>query len=221
MSYFSLRLTLEPIGVKLAMLTTFIRSIIRDKVIEDTWYAGGVEEINKYGEKTKKHIHFNFESEDKKETMRTWLTRKAESFGFKLKGKEMYCLQQFPQPEDYERWIRYPIKECETPLVTNIPAQDLTRLQLCAKDERARCIKLNIEKREYANQKSSYFDKICEHLEKTKFNTHRSIYIEICKKYVEDKKPLNHSTINGYTNIYMLQKSLITYDAFYDTNFKY
>lgn len=221
MSYFSLRLTIEKINTSLSLLHLLIKTLIMDKVCDDTWYVAGVEELNKFGEKTSKHIHFNFQCEDNKETLRTWLVRKAGSLGFKLKGKESYCLQQFPQPEDYDRWIRYPLKECAQPMVTNIPAQDLTKLQLCAKDERARSIKHNIEKREYNNQKSTYFDKICEHLDKLSLKTHRLIYIEICKKYVEDKKPLNHSTINGYVNVYMLQKSLITFDAFYDKNFKY
>ncbi len=220
MSYFSLRLTIEKINTSFSLLLLLIKTIICDKLMADTWYAAGLEELNKFGEKTLKHIHFNFQCEDNKETLRTWLVRKAGSLGFKLKGKESYCLQQFPQPEDYERWIRYPLKECTKPLVTNIPAQDLTKLQLCAKDERARSIKHNIEKREYNNQKNTYFDKICEDLDKKSLKTHRSIYIEICKKYVADKKPLNHSTIAGYTNIYMLQKSLITFDAFYDKNFK-
>ena len=55
-------------------------------------------------------------------------------------------------------------------------------------------------------------------LDKEGVKTHRDIYIAICKKYVEDGKPVNAMTVKGYTNTYMLGRKLLSFEVFYEMN---
>ena len=77
---------------------------------------------------------------------------------------------------------------------------------------------MNREQREKNNEKRTYYDKICEKLDESGVKTHKDIYIAICQKYVSDKKPVNHTTIYGYTNCYMSERNYISYEVFYEKN---
>ena len=37
--------------------------------------------------------------------------RRSEQKGIKLKGNKVYCLKSFAEPDDYDRWFRYCLKE--------------------------------------------------------------------------------------------------------------
>lgn len=234
MSYFGLRLTLgEIFSVPDEQITDLhknkimylIKHLIREKIESDTNYVLGKETLNKFGETTKLHYHFNFQSEDSLETLRRNIVRKTEDLGYKIKGNKMYALQSFPEPNDYYRWYRYCLKENYvkqfTKYIQEENAPTLEQLEMMAKDERKQTVDANIKSRTKQLDKRTYFDKIVKHLEKKDFKTHRDIYIEIAKFYVADGKPVNSQTIKGYTNNYMLMKNLMTYDDFYDINNKY
>lgn len=234
MPYFGLRLTLgEIFSVPDEQITNhhhgriayLIKHIIREKIQKDSEYVCGLETLNKFGEKTKMHYHFNFISDSSLETLRKAIVRKTEALDYKLKGNKMYCLQSFPEPKDYHRWFRYPMKENFQKLYTlyrpdkNEPT--LEQLEMLAKDERKQTVAANIKLRSKQLDKRTYFDKIVKHLEKKNLKKHRDIYIEIAKFYVKDGKPVNSQTIKGYTNNYMLMNSIMSYDEFYDINNKY
>ena len=68
-----------------------LNDIIREKVSSDTNYVLGMEKLDKMGEKTDYHYHFNFESDDSKDTLRKWIVRRSEQKGIKLKGNKVYC----------------------------------------------------------------------------------------------------------------------------------
>ena len=199
-----------------------LNDIINEKVSSGTNYVLGIEKKDKYGDDTKKHYHFNFESDDSKDTLRKWIVRRSEQKEIKLKGNKVYCLKQFPEPKDYDRWYRYCLKEKHSkkytrykPYEGDTAFDDLVKL---AKDERQRTQQINRDKREKMNEKRTYYDKICEMLDKEGVKNRKDIYIAICKKYVEDGKPVNAMTVKGYTNTYMLGRKLISFEAFYEMN---
>lgn len=234
MPYFGLRLTLgEIFNVPDEEITKqhkqkiiwLINHIIREKIDKDYDYILAKETLNKFGEKTKMHYHFNFFSDNSLETLRKNIVRKTESLEYKLKGNKMYCLQAFAEPKDYNRWFRYCMKEKYIKQFTKYTPEEngptLEQLEMMAKDERKQTVEANIKLRTKQLDKRTYFDKIVKHLEKKDIKTHREIYIEIAKFYVKDGKPVNSQTIKGYTNNYMLMKNLMSYDDFYDINNKY
>ena len=234
MPYFGLRLTLGEIFNKpddqlepmhKQRITYLLKHLIREKVTPDTDYVLGIEKLNKFGEITKKHYHFNFYSDDSKETLRKSIVRKSDELEYKLKGNKMYCLQSFPEPDDYFRWFRYCMKEKYSKKFTRYTQEEgapsLDELEMMAKDERKQTVLANKKVREKQLDKRTYFDKIKKHLEKMDLKTEHDIYIEITKYYVKDGKPVNSQTIQGYTNNYMIMKNLMTYEEFYQINHKY
>lgn len=232
--YYSLRITLAKVfnlqnddeitKMHKQRIKYLLADIVREKICPDTNYVLGYENKNKYGEDTHYHYHFNFESDVEKESLRKWLTRTAEKKEYKLKGKECYCFQQHNNVDDYHRWFRYCLKENYNKKYTvykpDTDEPSLEELVMLAKDERARSVKSNIERREKLSQKLTYFDKIVKKMDKQSpaLSSKMEIYIFITKHYVEDKKPVNHCTIKGYTINYMLMKKLISYEEFYHLN---
>jgi len=234
MPYYGLRLTLGEIfnvpdeeleKSHKHRLTYLLNHLIREKIDKEYDYVLGIEQLNKFGEKTKLHYHFNFFSDDKLETLRKNIIRKSTECEYKLKGNKMYCLQAFPEPDDYNRWFRYCLKEKYSKKFKKFTKEEngptLEELQMMAKDERKQTVAANLKVRKKQLDKRTYFDKILKHLEEKDLKEHRHIYIEIAKYYVKDGKPVNPQTIKGYTNNYMLMKNLMTYDKFYDLNNKY
>lgn len=231
MSYYSLRITLgELFNVADEDITTehkqrvknLINAIVTNKVCEKKNYVLAKEKKNKYGDDTKYHYHFNFQSDDTKDTLRKWILRRAEKSDMVLRGNKIYALAQHTEPEDYCRWFRYCLKEKYDKRFTKYnpkegqsPLEDLIKL---AKDERERTQKINREQREKLNEKKTYYDKLCEKLDEEKVSSDKDVYISICKKYVEDKKPVNTTTIGGYTNTYRLERGHISYELFYQKN---
>ena len=226
--YYSLRITLGKVfntDIVTPQMERRIQYLIADivfeKVCADTNYVLAMEKKNKYGEETLYHYHYNFDRDWEKETLRKWITRLAEKKEYKLKGKSMYCFQQHNNVDDYHRWFRYCLKEKHNKKHTNyIPESGdptLEELIMLAKDERARSVKSNCERREKMAQKQTYFDKIVEKMDALNppLKMHMDIFIYIAKSYVTDGKPVNPVTIKGYTNNYMLMKNLISYEEFY------
>lgn len=229
MPYFGLRLTLGEIfnvpdeelkPEHLHRITYLINHLIREKIDKEYDYILGKEKLNKFGEKTKFHYHFNFYSDDKLETLRKSIIRKSESLEYKLKGNKMYCLQSFPEPDDYHRWFRYCMKEKYDKKYTKYTPEEndptLAQLQMMAKDERKQTVLANIKVRSKQLDKRTLFDKIVKHLEKKDLKTYEEIYIAIFDYYVAEGKPVNDITIMGYTYNYMVRIKLMTSKAFFD-----
>ena len=201
----------------------FYKSIEEIVTKSDGNYTVGFEKLNKYGEPTKHHYHVCYELADTvlKNTLAKSIKKVFTKNGLpQLRGNSMYSLQVLPEPEDYERWIRYPLKERCVRTLTKI--EDLDRLEMVAKDERRRSIQANCLQREKIRQTKSFYDKMEEKLlkDKVEYKTHKEIFIAMCKYYADQKKGINYRTIDGYANLFMVTHKLITYDHFYELNKK-
>lgn len=189
-------------------------------------YTVGFEKLNKYGEPTRHHFHVCYELSDtvKKNTLMKTIKRVFTGLGLpQFKGNSMYALQVLPEPNDWERWIRYPLKEKSIPSLCKLDEGELDRLTLLAKDEHKRAMESNVAQREKMREKNSFYDKLEEHLlkDKVQYKTHKEIFIAMCKYYAEQTSPrkgLNPVTISSYANLFMVTHKLMTYDHFYDIN---
>lgn len=212
---FSVRLTPSAIDASLNHLV-FIQ-VFRDLInkYEPRDYALGYETLNKYGEPTAPHYHFNFICDAKKKTIQTFIRRMD---NFVIKGNTMYSVSRHPEPDDYDRWFRYVAKErLLREFCKGFTEDELDKMELLAKDERKRSIKYNIEKRQFALEKQTLYDRYSKLI---KSNNFRDIWIEFLQLYILDKKVINPNTIKGYSYLYMLQKKLITPEAFFEKNNK-
>lgn len=216
---YSLRLTpskIDPSGNPMNLIH-MINSCIGTYKLKD--YALGFEKLNKYGEATAPHFHFNFLCDSTKEAIAQWVRRYPL---YNIKGNAMYSLSRHPDPDDYYRWFRYVFKErslrkhCK-----GFTTEEMDKMELLAKDERARSVKFNVEKREQLIKKSTLYERYAKKLDKLfplKKIDYKKIWLKLLSFYVEDKKAVNPQTIKGYTWLYLLKTGVLSNEQFYEEN---
>ncbi len=221
--YYSLRVTPAQFNCPFGLSLAIVKKLLKKNSVEKDMYILADEKLDKFGEPTHHHWHFNFISEDTKESLQRWITRQYAKMEYICKGNASYALTAYDEPEDLKRWYRYCMKEKWVPQYTKLSEfdkEELDALELCAKDERKTTISLNIAKRAKQQNKTTMFDKLEKHIDSLKKNlkTFRSINIEIIKYYVSQGHSLNVKTVDGYTNLYMIRKKLLSPEDFYDIN---
>lgn len=228
MPYLQLRITCDPSGSRtddtvFSLLHRFVKKWVQPDVNTTSEFTCGYEELNKFGEPCAPHYHLNvyFDPPDLKDPLRSakeWLKREAIARDFRLKGNKVWSCTLVDEPKDYLRWIRYPLKE--KPMVTLVKVidsvgNDFTQLVHDAQTERKRSIEINIIKREKLADKSSFRDKLFEHLDDSLLvdatpPDHKAIWITILKFYQSQKKSICFKTVSGYTISYQLQIGTLT-----------
>lgn len=193
------------------------------------YYPGilGVENKNKYGEVIKKHFHYNFHfpgDEDSAKrfvaTVRKRITRLPENVN---RAKGYYSLT-IPEVKDMERWLRYPLKQCETEadIFVNArippPADFDPKLQWrLASEEYVRDREFLSERREASDRKQSTFAKIIAEIERQKavFKTTREIFDFVLEYYAYNEIPVERSKIRGMIDSLALKSGVLSADEYY------
>lgn len=235
--YISIRVTLDPshnrtLKKVIQMFKAHIRYLEKDSPHILSGYTAGFERLNKYGEPIAPHIHFNFQAEymdllNPKRSVRSWFQKYAEQHEFKLVGVASWTVQVFEEPQDPGRWYRYPLKENPIPelcnyVCANDPSNNPCSIScILAKDERLRSIEANIIAREKARNKIQLKDKLFKFLDDSvdpstpDKNIRKVVWTTIVLWYQNEGKPINLSTCDGYTNLYLLHIGHLTReDAF-------
>lgn len=220
MPYFQLRVTPGEFSCPFPESLGIVKSILKRPKTDSKCYITCDEHLNKFGEETKRHFHFNFFADEKKDTLQDATRKYYASLDYVCKSNKCYSLSVVDEPDDIKRWLRYCMKEKVIFKLTKLPYSDeeVKIMTALAKDERARSIEYQLKKRLKTMEKNSYYDKLCNKLDKMDLKTFRQINIELCKMYVTDGKPVCVRTIDGYTNNYLLKNSLISYEEFYNSS---
>lgn len=220
--YYSLRITPDEFSCPFPISLSVITHLIKSKYVDlSSPYLTADEKLDKYGSETKRHFHFNFLSDTKKDTLQKAIRKFFADRDYICRGNKCYALADHDEPDDMTRWLRYCMKEKWLPALSNLTDytdEEIKMMETLSKDERQRAIEANRKHLQKINERETYFDKITKHLEKKELKDYRSIYIEIARYYVEDKKPVQHNTIKGYTYQYLISHSYITYDEFFNMN---
>ena len=233
MPYLQLRITLDPSGTRSYHP---VRSLLRHFLVKwvpdssDNIFTCGYEKLNKFGEPCSPHFHLNVSIDpmtidltNPLRSAREFLRREAVKRDFTLKGNKQWSLTMVEEPKDFERWIRYPLKETPVLELTgfgrlNKKAEPWTTKFLqeqmpLAQAERKRSIELNLLKREKLADKTSFRDKLFEHLDEhfaEKAPDHQDIWIAILEFYQSQGKAICFKTVTGYTVGYQLHIKAIT-----------
>lgn len=225
MPYLQLRITCDPSGSRTPeMVTSLLHRFIKkwldptQQIPSSAEYTCGYEELNKYGEPCDPHYHLNvyFDPPDLCDPLRSakeFLKREAINRDFRLKGNKVWSCTLVEEPDDFHRWIRYPLKELPVLPLCRLP--DLENLAILAREERKRSIEINILKREKLADKSSFRDKLFEYLDDKLLvdatpPDHQAIWITILKYYQSQKKAICFKTVSGYTIGYQLMLGTLT-----------
>ncbi len=211
-----------------------IKKFIREKEISNA--TCGFEDKNKYGEPCRPHFHVHFyfnnpDLVDPKRTLVKYLKSRAEAMDIQLKHNKKWCLSAVEEPEDLDRFYRYPFKFGQTaPMFPHgtftrpddLFADEQTQVAI-AVDENKRRIEANCLHREKSREKASFKDKLFKTLDEC-FNYcvtdisptppikvgHQDIWIKILDYYQNQDKPINMQTIDGYTTLYQLHIGTLT-----------
>lgn len=253
MTYYSLRMTLPKIFPDLdypdpdsrlrdlQRVFPFMRKLIEKKCEENSSYSCGYECLNKFGEPCDPHIHFNFVSDCHKESLRRWMTRTFRDIyrDYSLRGNSMYKLDSYSEPDDFDAWFGYPLKECPVHRWTNIKTITtdgvcLTHVGPSVKERHsvAKALLLvrhqkNREYRAKALEKQTLYDKLKKFLDgkwllpldasgapadvdEVSAPSAKQIWLWTLDFYRVCHKPLNMCTIDGYVRLYMWETDLIT-----------
>jgi len=237
MPYLQLRITLDPSGNRDRPNVKRLLKSFRSKWLrlqDNVAHTCGYELLNKFGEPCDPHFHFNayFDPPDLKDPLRSarnWLRREASAYDFSLKGNKQWSCTMVEEPKDYQRWIRYPLKETgihelcsmSKDVSGNTPPEYL-QLMRDAFNERKRSIELNVLKREKLADKVTFKDKLFSYLDEVYSTfegallTDKQVWISILQFYQEQGKCICLKTISGYSILYRLHQGSLTVEQAYD-----
>lgn len=240
--YLQLRITIDPSGNRsytnvLLLLKAFLREWVKPQ--DETYLSSaGFEQLNKFGERCSPHFHLNvlLTPPDLLNPLRSakeWLRRKALNQDYRLAGNPIWSCTMVEEPEDFIRWIRYPLKESPVESLSNIEASidfyDTNYETLChdAHTEQRRSIEINCIKRAKAIDKCSHRDKLFAHLDQffsaipdDRPASHKNIWTAILSFYMDQGKSVCYQTINGYTILYQLHIKSLSPEEAYNNAFK-
>lgn len=190
-------------------------------------YTCGYEKLNKYGESENctPHFHFHFvaypDGKNPLRNLRLWFRNWFSKNESRLKGNKEWAFTEVAEPKDYDRWIRYALKE--TPVKDFCYGIDNLELEAQrAKDERAISIQHNLNARLKREQKDQFKRKMYEYIEANKPSTpsFRSIWKILFKFYQEQERPMNWNNLDGYTNLWLADAGLLSADAAFELSHK-
>lgn len=197
-----------------------IKHLIRDLELEH--YTCGEEKLNKYGEPCDPHFHFNFQAHIERVNPKRCIQMNCRNFMAKLdadmKGNKAWSLQMVEEPADYDRWQRYPLKE--NPVLVfcsqnqTAEHQSLIDSIHLAKLERSDSIAANVLQREKIRNKNTLKDDMYRYIDGLDPNSldelvnpinpgHQTIWEAIFDYYKQAERPINFTTISGYTNLWL------------------
>lgn len=190
----------------------------------------GVENHNKYGEEIKKHIHYHFmypadERDTKKfiEKIRKQIQRENASMD-SPRSKGYYSLTM-PDVEDLERWLRYPLKQCET--FKNVlrndriplpPDFDLELQWKLSSEEYQRSKMFLSSRRESADRRQTTYQKILASIEEAKliFSNSKEIFKYILQYYRDEELPVERYKVQSIVDSISLKQGIMTEDEYYE-----
>lgn len=195
------------------------------------YYPGtvGVETHNKYGEVIKKHLHYHFEYPGDEKDTKKFVERvrkqiqRANAELDNPRGKGYYSLTM-PSVEDFDRWFRYPLKQCESlddVLRTEripFPAGFHVAMQWkLANEEYVRDKEFLSSRREVADKRQTTFQKILASIQESKiqFKDVRSIFNYVLKYYREEQLPVERHKIRSFVDSIALGHGLLSEEEYY------
>lgn len=219
MPYLQLRISTDPdpSGNRTELNLLYLLKKLKRRVLEedeDGMITAGFETRNNYGEPCHPHYHFHAyfdldELVDPLRTFKNFLRREATKQGYHLAGNKVWACTLVEEPDDLDRWLRYPLKEkpiydlCHdafysfNKIVPHQASPLFQQQQAAARQEQIRSIEINILKRNKTMEKQTFRDKLFKHLDSTLgpapaappyTPSHQDIWIQILDYYQLQKK---------------------------------
>lgn len=196
----------------------YVTKMINDHAKQRGLYTAVVEILDKLGNYTRPHLHLHFVSTKKDDTIRTSLKREYFAQNDEiLKGNNLYSMK-FETFIDDDRFYRYPLKQLETldtPLNLTPPRQGLDVLRQVALAQWKLGCEINQSKKTKQEPSPDLYQRMCCKIEKPeKPTTKYSVALGMLEFYLNENRPINNQTIQGYIKTYCLQNGIISKEDF-------
>jgi hypothetical protein len=235
MVFVQLRVTVcEALGIAEADITNDdvgrVYKVIKEIVeTSDGEYTVGFEIKNKRDERLKGHFHACYELSGNplKDTYQRAIKKKFRLAEIMIRGNTCYSIQFLNEPEDYLRWIRYPLKE--RPVLDLCKVANLENLIMLAKDERERSVTAAIAREKKRQETTTFKEKMFLKFESFVYNfetkiwekgsvsgNRKTIYLQVAQYYSLVGKAINFTTMMGYVDLYMYDHDMMSMSNFFD-----
>ena len=220
--YYKYRFTFQPddsIDYQKAQVRNIINGMKKQDYILDNKYIASIEHYSVGMSSAKPHTHIHFMSRAKSDTIRKQLAREFEMIG------RVQCCKAEINVDEAKFW-RYPLKQQQGPskvytLYEGFTKEEITRMCDIAYEMWKVSAEVSCAKREKVEENNTLKDRLFIYLDTLSPKTRYDVISAALMYYVEkENHPVNNQTIDGYVNLYMLQKKMVSYDTYIKQNFK-
>ena len=228
MSYFKLRLTPKKYDDETFDWTVrrFLPFIVKEAEI--TKHTVGYEATDSFGKPTIPHIHLHGYCDYDKQTdsLKKQILRFSKTWGYPFAGNKCYSLTIFADPDDKERFFRYPLKkedfECKYKLkdpYKGFSKEEIDEMRLLAQEHYKIQLEKNLKSLSQYLDKSSFKGKMYDQFSKIDISTHKEFCINLLKHYQSKNKVPPFSKIDDYWVDYQIVTGLLTPEQWYEITF--
>lgn len=179
----------------------------------------GLEDLDKFGEKTHPHIHIHAVTHKKVDALRKAVNKIFKEMEEDRKGNCLYSLTEVKDILDENRLLRYPLKQSRRGFGDIAVLRELYKLpdnyeydtqRECAIEEWERLVLVNRQKRERSLNPNT-FEKFEEYMtEKDEVKTTAEVAGHIHDFYLKEKMSMNLKTMGGYVRTFSVQHGIIS-----------
>lgn len=181
-----------------------------------TKMTGGVETLNKNGDRTYAHMHLHFDAIENRNTMARLIKRYlTETYDQDTTGIKAFSFKP-DVVRNLDDFYRYPLKQnLDKQLCYGYSEDELSVMHEIAKSSFEKVVEVNQSKLDKSDNSDTLFQRLIIFLDKTNATLKIPLLIEATKFYVQENKPINKRTIEGYVDSYMLQKEYTSYEEYW------
>jgi len=198
-----------------AMSTHLVQKLLSHYTI--TKLTGGIETLNKDGDRTWCHVHLHFDAVENKETILRFIKRYlSDTYDQQVVGVKCISLKPEAMLRSLDDFYNYPLKQSlNKKLCYGFEDDRLEHMHDVAKASYLKVQQVRQAKMDKTDNSDTLFERLKSNLDKTNFVNKLPLLIAATQFYVEEDKPINRHTIEGYVSTYMLQKGYMTYEEFW------
>jgi len=190
--------------------------------IDPLYVTCGLEDLDKFGEKTHPHIHIHAVTHKKVDAIRKAVQKIFKEMEEDRKGNCLYSLTEVKDILDENRLLRYPLKQSNRGFGDIAVLMELYKLppdfeyntqRTCAIEEWERLVAVNRQKRERSLNPNT-FEKFELFMEENNYVP--TDVLDCCRYmdrfYMKEKSSMNRKTMGGYAVTYSRMIGLLTED---------
>lgn len=190
------------------------------RCIESSYFTkctGAIEMLDKRGENCSLHFHLRFYSnkvtQSLRKTFKRWL---EEDYDQDTRGNKNFMFKA-TVVRDKNHFFEYLLKQnLNNKLCYGFAQQQLEEMHRVAKASYYKVVQVNQQKMDNRDNSDTLFQRVMLKLKKTTNLKTRDIARIFIETYVEEERPINHTTIQGYVTNASLKLGIMSIDELMD-----